>query len=112
MSNRRFFDHDPLTGTTQWFESTDDGGFSIISEADVEPIIEANKAKQAMGRAFYASDPDMWKVGSIPNMVLLQWATELGIPAHKIFSDEMADVWARRLASSEFRHLKTADVRI
>lgn len=109
--SKRLFDYDPLTGTTQWFEATQTG-FNLITESDPTDIIEMNKKKQAMGRAYYAADKDMWRVASVPNIVLLQWATELGIPASHVYSDEYADVLAKKLRSSEFRDLKTADIRI
>lgn len=109
--SKRLFDVDPLTNTKTWFVSTDKG-FDLITETDVSPIIESNKAKQSMGREYYAADKDMWRVASIPNIVLLQWATELGIPASKVYSDEFAEVINKRINSSDFRDLKTADVRI
>ena len=109
--SKRFFDYDPLTGTTQWFEATDNG-FMIHSEADVEPILDANAAKRSAGRAYYAADKDMWRVASVPNILLLKWATELGIPGDHIFGDEFAAVVAKRLRDIDYRKLKTADVRI
>lgn len=64
MVDRRLFSHDPATGITRWFEydHTDDH-FSIITEQDVDPIIEATKqdfndAPQKWG--------DMARVASIP----------------------------------------------
>ncbi len=110
--SKRFFDYDPLTGKTEWFEDLGKDGFAIHSEMDVEPILEANKARQSMGRAYYAKDPDMWHLASVPNILLLQWAQEYGIPPDKVFSDEFAEITGRKLASSEFRYLKTADVRL
>lgn len=110
--SKRLFDHDPFTGITQWFVPTEDDGFAIISEGDVEPILDANARKRAMGRQYYASDPDLWKVGSVPNIVLLKWATELGVPAHMVYSDEFAEIVAKRLNDSDFRNFKTADVSV
>lgn len=109
--SKRLFDIDPLTNTKTWFVSTDEG-FNLITETDVEPILESNKAKQSMGREYYAKDKDMWRVASIPNIVLLQWATELGIPPTHVYSNEFAEVIAKRINNSDFRNFKTADVRI
>lgn len=113
MSNKRLFDHDPLTGITQWYEETDDGeGFRIYSEQDAKAIIEANKQKQAMGRDYYARDKDMWKVACIPLILHLKWAEEQGIPGHAMFGHEMTEITARKVNDPDYRHLKTADVRI
>lgn len=109
--SKRLFDYDPFTGVTQWFEATDKG-FNLHSEADVAPILDENARKRSAGRAYFAKDPDMWKVGSIPNIMLLKWATELGVPADKVYSDEFAEVIAKRLNDSDFAKFKTADVRI
>jgi hypothetical protein len=45
--SKRLFDHDPLTGVTEWFhydESND--SFTIQTEQDVTEIVEANKRSQ------------------------------------------------------------------
>lgn len=107
--SKRLFDYDALTGTTQWFEATDDG-YRIFSECDVSPILEENARKRSAGRAYYAADPDMWRIGSVPNIVLLQWATELGVPADSVYGPEFAEIVAKRLNCSDFAKLKTADV--
>ena len=109
--SKRFFDHDPLTGETSYFEATETG-FNIHTEADVAPILDANAEKRSLGRQFYAADPDFWKYASVPNIVLLKWAGELGIPGDKVFSDEFAEVIGRRLRSSEFYKLKVADIQL
>lgn len=109
---KRFFDYDPLTGTTEHFESTEDGGFRIYTTAPTDPIVESNKAKKSMGRDYYAKDPDMWRVASIPNIILLKWAEELGVPPSKVFSEEFSEIIARRINCSDYRDFKTADVTI
>jgi hypothetical protein len=111
--SKEFFSHDPLTGITEYYEETDDGkGFRIYSEQDATSIIEANRKKRAEGRSYYARDPDMWKVASVPMVLMLKWGTEQGVPGERLFGDEMADITARKLNDPDYRHLKTADVRI
>lgn len=109
---KRLFSVNPDTGNKTFFEATDDGGFMLHTVGDVEPILEGNKIKRGQGRAFYARDPDMWKVGSIPNIVLLKWAEDAGLPASKMFSAEMDEIAGRRLNDADYRAFKTADVRI
>jgi hypothetical protein len=106
--SKRFFDHDPLTGITQWFVDGEKDSFHLIREQDVEPILELNKAKQGMGRGYYAADPDMWKVASIPLMVQFKWATEHGIT--DITDPEHWPRVQRLLNDPEWRYLKTADI--
>lgn len=108
MSLKRVLSHDPLTGITEIFESTEDG-FNVHSVQDVEPILEANKAR--------ANTPDAWrgdfrKEASIPMTLLLKWATEDGVPPGMVFSPEYAAKVARRLNDPDYRHLKCANVRI
>lgn len=105
--SKRLLSRDEFTGITEWFEPTDDG-FNVISEQDPTAIIEMNKAKQNAGRAYYAADPDMWRVASIPVHVQYKWALDHGIdditkPEH----------WPRiraLLNSSDWRYLKTAEI--
>lgn len=113
MSERRLFDHDPLSGITQWYEETDDGaGFRIYSEQDCAAILEENKRKRAAGRAYYAKDPDLWKVASVPLILHLKWAEEQGIPGGQMFGPEMAEVCGKKLNDPDYRHLKTADITV
>ena len=110
--SKRLFGYDPDTATTKWFIDGPGESFQIYTEADVEPIVEMNKAKQRAGRDYYARDPDMWKVASVPNILLLKWAEEDGIPPHQVYSDEFAERIMRRLKSNEFRDLKTFEGQI
>lgn len=113
--SKRFFDHDPTTGMTSYYEGfdgKDGGGFRIYTEGETDAYIEENRKKRSMGRDYYAADPDMWKVASVPYIILLKWAEELGIPASDVFGDKMAEVVARRVNDSDYREFKTAEVRI
>jgi hypothetical protein len=104
--SKRFFDHCPMTGVTEWYEETDTG-FNLHYEQDCEPIVEANKAKQSSGRAYYAKDNEMWKVASIPITVQYQWLTKHGVDVMN------RDHWhgvKRLLNDPEWRYLKTAEI--
>lgn len=108
---RRIFDYDEFTGEITWYEDTDDG-FNLITESpDISPILDRNKAMRGgSGKDHWTGDFRL--EASIPNIVLLDWATKDGVPAEMIYSDEYAERIARRLNDSDFKHLKTADVRI
>lgn len=36
----QFFDHDPITGLTEYYEETDDGKIHIHTYQDVEPVMD------------------------------------------------------------------------
>jgi hypothetical protein len=111
--SKQLFDHDPWTGITQYYEPTENGqGFRIYSEQDCSAIIEENKRKQAAGKSYYARDPDLWKVGSIPMVLMLKWGVEQGVPGEKLFGEEMAEVCGKKLNDPDYRHLKTADITV
>ena len=44
-----WFDHDPLTGITEYYEETSDGKIHIHTYQDVEPIMEHCKALKNSG---------------------------------------------------------------
>jgi hypothetical protein len=104
--SKRFFDHCPMTGVTEWYEETD-AGFNLHYEQDCEPIVEMNKAKQSAGRAYYAKDNEMWKVASIPITVQYQWLTKHGVD---IMNKDHWPGVKRLLNDPEWRYLKTAEI--
>lgn len=106
MGSRTLFDHDPITGTSVWYEDLGEDGFALHTVADCEPVIDANK--QLAG----GSGRDHWKgefrkEASIPDAVALKWFSEDGIRAW----DE-ADLprVIKKLNDPEWRYLKCADV--
>ncbi len=104
--SKRFFDHDPVTGITEYYHDTDDG-FAISYHQDCEAILDLNKLKQSAGRAYYAEDPDCWKVASIPIVVQYKWMIEHGVD---VMNKDHWDKVRQLLNSNEYRYLKTAEV--
>ena len=51
-----YFDHDPLTGVTEYYEQTPDGKISIHTYQDVSQIVESSKALANSGEP-----DDQWK---------------------------------------------------
>lgn len=106
----RLLGYDPLTGLAEYFVGSEDGkDFSIVYEQDVEDILELNKAKQSMGREYYARDNEMWRVASIPNVVQLKWYMEEGID---VLNPDHWDAVRKKLNSNEYRYLMTAEVKL
>lgn len=108
MSNKRFFDHDPLTGITSYFHDHDDPEkFSISTEQDVTPFLEANKAKQNSGKDYWKSGGDFRHEATIPIGVQHLWLEKYGIEVWN--PDHLPDV-VKRLNDPEWRYLKTAEI--
>ena len=108
---KRIFDYDEYTGEITWYEDTDTGFNLVTQSPDLSPILDRNKSLAG------GSGRDHWKgdfrlEASIPNIVLLDWATKDGVPAEMIYSDEYAKRIAKRLNDPDYKHFKTADVRI
>ena len=94
------------TGLTTTMEETE-GGFLLRYEQDAEPILDLNHAKRSMGRAYYAEDPDLHRVASVPLGVAYQWLAKYGVEA---WNPDHIDRVKRLLNDPEWRYLKTAEV--
>ena len=105
MSRELLIDRED-TGVRTYFEEQD-GNVLLHTEQDAEPILDLNKKKRDLGRAWYAADPDVHKVASIPNGVAMQWLTRYGVEA---WNPEHMDRVRRLLNDPEWRYLKTAEV--
>jgi hypothetical protein len=107
MSHRRFFDHDPVTGITEYFHYDPmNGDVAIETIQDVEPILDANKADQ--------NNPDLWKDGvkgslapyaTIPVIVQLQWIQKYGAKNDPL-KPENKKLLLKLLASREWGYLR------
>lgn len=104
---KRLLDYDPETGVREVFESTDDG-FMIHTTQDVEPIIDANKAKQSLGKWGGARPGSEFRqVAEIPIGIQYEWLTKYGVDLYN------RDHWSgvkRLLNSSDYRYLKCAEI--
>ena len=105
--SRRLLEYDAERGLRIDFEA-DGENFHLHYTQDVEPLIDMNKAKQSAGRDYYARDPDMWKVASIPIVVQYEWARRYGIT--DVTKPEYQHLLRRLLNDPEWRYLKTAEV--
>jgi hypothetical protein len=106
--SRELLSYDAGTGVATYIDQSEDGKVLITNSQDVESILDSNKAKMSMGRDYYAKDPDMWKVASIPIVVQYEWATKYGIT--DVTAEEHWPKVRKLLNSSDWRYLKTAEV--
>jgi len=70
--SERFFDHDPLTGVTETFIWSDDDTFTLKTQQDVEPILEAAKRRFNDFTGSERWNPEGEYVGTIPAVFLDQ----------------------------------------
>ena len=103
---KRFLEYDAERGLRIDYERLDDegGGYRFYYTQDVEPLLESNKAKVNAGRDYYAADPDLWRVASIPIVVQYEWLRRYGVNIYD--PDHMKRV-EQLLNDPEWRYLKT-----
>ncbi|TAK98946.1 MAG: hypothetical protein EPO08_17740 [Rhodospirillaceae bacterium] len=76
--------------------------------ADVEPVIEANKAAQCDGNRGFGESREWRKVASIPLAVLMEYAAQHGIPLqHALGGRAQTEIIERMLGDADYRYLRT-----
>jgi hypothetical protein len=96
-------------GVETLVEATGDGRLFLRHQQDAEQILDANKASENGGRSHWGADADMWRVASIPHIVILKWKNDHGIDFFN------ADHWPKVVAllnSSEYAWLRTGGGRL
>jgi hypothetical protein len=102
---KRLLDYDPLTQQQTWFSDHNDGTFSITTEQDVEPVLEANKRSKAMlGTTKKQIKNGFWHYASIPGVLIAHWSKEIG---GDILAKHNSKELFKRLNLPEYSHVKT-----
>ena len=88
------------------FTIKNDGGLEIRTFQDVEPILNANKAKQNDSdfKNGYTDSGDMKHVASIPLILLTQWGKEHGVSP---MGPEMTEIIRKKLNDPNYAYLRT-----
>lgn len=93
---------------TRFVEDSSTGDLIVHREADVEPLLNDNKALYNAGDG-YTPSRELRRVASVPMVIIEKWKNELGIdvfdPNHKL-------AVRRLLNSSEYLYLRTASGRL
>lgn len=115
--SKRILDYDPLTGIIDWFHDDDDPEtFHVTQTQDVEPWVEHMKKLQNYGggdgKSYWRSGGDFRHEATVPNIMLMKWALEDGIPPDKVYSDEFAQRITKRLNDPDYRAFKTGNFTI
>lgn len=85
------------------FYRESDGGFTIQSRQDVEPILDRNKELQNTEQR---SD---WgrHIASIPNIIIDKWSKDHGVNLMALPKDEFARFVKRKLDDPDWKWLRT-----
>lgn len=107
----RLLDDDPMSGIKQWFRYIDEtDSWQIWTQQDTEPVLEQNKRRQADGTGGWTTKEKDWRhAACIPDIVAMKWLKEDGVWLH---NKAHWPAIAKKLDSSEYRYLRTADFRI
>lgn len=89
-------------------EEDGDGSLIVHRLADVEPILELNKALATSGDG-YTPSRELRRAASIPMAVIEKWRNELGVD---IFNPDHMPAVRRLLNSNEYAFLRTAPGRL
>jgi hypothetical protein len=90
------------------FVEDGDGNLIVHREADVEPLLEANKALATSGDG-YSPSRELRRAASIPMAIIEKWKNELGVD---VFNPDHRPAVRRLLNSNEYRFLRTAPGRL
>ena len=86
------------------FVEDGDGSLIVHREADVEPLLEANKALAASGDG-YSPSRELRRAASVPMAIVEKWMNEVGV---NLFDPNDTPKVMALLDSNEYRHLRTA----
>jgi len=102
----RLLDYDPFTGISTYFEHDPIAKKNHLRYSqDVEPILDMNKFEaQALDKK-----KDWWKIGTIPNSIIMQWSIECGKPA---YSKEWQEYAKKKLNDPDWRKLNVNNIKL
>lgn len=89
-------------------EEDSDGSLIVHRLADVEPILELNKALATSGDG-YTPSREMRRAASIPFAIVEKWRNELGVD---VLNPDHIGAVRRLLNSNEYAFLRTAPGRL
>lgn len=88
--------------TTYHWDGESNNRYVLNTRQDVEPYLERNKALANSGWDGYTADREMRHIGSIPNVIIMEWRTKYGID---VFKPEHADRVKRLLSDPDYMWL-------
>jgi hypothetical protein len=91
-----------------WREHAD-GTVDFVSQQDVTPILEQNKAMQRHNDG-YSQSRELARVASIPVSIMYKWLVEEGWNAWDTADPDVQRKLNQKLDSNEFRYLRTSEI--
>ena len=107
MGTKRPFFNTPIFGIRRYWEDDGEGGGTIVSVQEIDPILDNNKAMSTHNDG-YTPSRELRRVASIPLVLVHKWLTEEGWNA---LDPNYADKLKEKLNSSEYLYLRTAEGR-
>ena len=103
-----FFDYDPVTGITEFFEWDDENRCAVIrSVQDVSALLDRNRELRNSGATDIGIKNEWWHVASIPCVVQM----ELRKKGIDIFNPDQWNLLAKTI-ETDYPYLKTTGKRI
>jgi hypothetical protein len=102
----KLLDYDPFTGLRTYFEHDPKTGKNTIQyQQDVQHILDANQFEaKALDKT-----KSWWKIGTIPNNLIMQWSVECG---HPPYSKDWQEYSRKKINSPEFRKLNVNNIKL
>ena len=94
-------------GTRHHWRDEPDGGFTITMSTDVSAALDDAKAQRTHNDG-YSTSRELRRVAHIPCALIMKWKSE----GFDVFDKNNKAELLRRLDSSDFSHLRTADGRL
>jgi hypothetical protein len=102
----RKLDYDPFTGITTYMEHDPLTGKNTVQYSqDVENIFNQNKIEAEQ----FNKKRSWWKIGTVPNNIVLQWSHECG---HPPYSKEWQEYAKKQLNLSDYRKLNPNNIKL
>jgi hypothetical protein len=104
ITDARLFDHDPLTGVTEfYYYHPDTDGFTIESRQDVEPLLEQNQ--RLWNETERSTRYGEWtRIASLPAVIVMQLAEQHILRMDgSILDDKKYRAWLNDSANRLFR---------
>lgn len=96
-------------GVETHVEATGDGRLFLHTRQDAEPILDLNKQTETGGRSAWGADQEMWKVASIPHVVVVKWLNDYGV---NFYNNDHWPKVRQLLNSPDWRWLRTGGGRL
>ena len=94
-------------GWTEWLDTMDGETFTLVRQADVEPVIDHNKRLQNDNPKGMGPSREWQHIASIPPIVQLQWIERYGADPLAKGNEKLL---LRVLNDPEFRYLRCSTV--